>query len=88
LSVVKPEMHAPTNDSMRDNLPKTLQEAMARLLDADADSERRPACVSHVERIHLLRTARGTLSEWREGRLTTDQAIERLDSLAQRMIET
>jgi hypothetical protein len=73
---------------MRENLPNSLQEAMARLLDADADSDRSSAPVSHVERIHLLRTARGTLNQWREGRLSTDQAVERLDALAHRMSET
>jgi hypothetical protein len=72
---------------MPDNLPKALQEAMTRVLDAEADSERSPASAPPLERIRLLRAARAALSEWREGRLTSEQAVAHLDGLAKNMVE-
>lgn len=63
------------------DLPKALQDAMERLLEADADSEREPAPRSNVERIDALRTARVLIADWRRGALDIDEAVRRLDAL-------
>jgi hypothetical protein len=70
---------------MPDKLPKALQEAMWRLLDADTESDRCPTPARRFERIELLRAARAAVSAWREGRLTTEQAVVRIDGLAKSM---
>jgi hypothetical protein len=72
---------------MPDNLPTPLQEAMWRLLDADADSDRSPTPARRLRRIELLRAARAVVSAWREGRVTTEQAAVRIDELATSMRE-
>lgn len=63
------------------DLPKELQDAMERLLDADADSDRNPVPRSKVERIDALRTARAVIAEWRSGAVELDDAVRRLDAL-------
>ncbi len=66
---------------------KALQDAMSRVLDADADSEPGPTSESRTRRFLALRAARIILAEWRQTRLTTDEAVARLDALAKAMRE-
>jgi hypothetical protein len=70
------------SDAMTEMLPKALQEAMSRLLDADSDSDRSPAPPPPTKRIEVLRAARAAVRDWREGRLTAEQAVACLDALA------
>jgi len=58
---------------------------MARVLDADADADRSSTPESRLQRIRALQAARATLTEWRDGQLTTEQAVDRLDAIAQSM---
>jgi hypothetical protein len=67
---------------------KTLQDAMSRVLDADADSNPSPTPVSRMRRFLALRAARIIFSEWKEEHLTTDEAVARLDALASAMRES
>lgn len=63
------------------DLPTALQDAMERLLDADADSDRGPEPRSHAERLESLRTARTIIAEWRRGAIDMDEAVRRIDAL-------
>lgn len=63
------------------DLPKALQDAMERLLEADADLETSHARRSNVERIDALRAARALIADWRRGTLDVHEAVRRLDAL-------
>lgn len=63
-------------------LPKALQHAIERLLDADADSERGGSSRTQVDRIDVLRAARGALAAWRNGEIDLGEAVARIDALA------
>jgi hypothetical protein len=65
-------------------LPKELEEAMERLLDADAESGRMPAARSNVERIDALRAARTVIAQWRKGDVDLAEVIARIEALTKR----
>lgn len=62
-------------------LPKALQDAIERLLYADAESHRSPRPRSSVERIDALRAARRIITEWRKGSIDLGEAVSRIESL-------
>lgn len=55
---------------------------MAHVLEAEDCADESPTADSRLLRIQALQAARAILAEWREGRVTTEQAVERLDALA------
>lgn len=67
--------------AMMGDLPKALQDAMERLLDADTESHGRPTPSSNVERIERLRAARAIAADWRRGEVELEEAVRRIESL-------
>lgn len=64
------------------DLPRELREAMERVLDADAESDRSPTPLSSDARIERLRAARSIVAGWRRGDVGLEAAIGRLNALA------
>ena len=64
-----------------DDLPREMREAMERLLDADAESDRSPTPLPSAERLERLRAARAIIAAWRKGEMGLADALERLGAL-------